>query len=253
MRDYSEMLIESKSINCVDTLNVDNEFHKLCNILANDETIECVISCFFAQAKALFVCSNNRMISISGEKILFYDYNFLKNVKLKSGLFFSKISISSTSGPLNLENLNKKYANLFYNNLLNIINIYNSKSFHLLRTVKTPVAKFKTKIVGVTYNCDSSKMSNRQDILEYLYKDFKSWYEIFLKPYQYNFEPAIYVMHEKRDMGNLNKKLAFTLITEYPPNDYIYHSFITDVIGGPSDSNPKRNYGCNIAIYVYKK
>ena len=101
---------------------------------------------------------------------------------------------------------------------------------HLLNTIRT-------KVVGVTF--DNEDGTNRQDLL----KTLRGGEQITIEPYQYKGEPAAYVKHNGRVLGNLSAELAAELDRKYKDNKIT--AVVTEITGGDD-----LTYGCNIEIKV---
>lgn len=95
----------------------------------------------------------------------------------------------------------------------------------------------RTKVVGVTF--DNEDGTNRQDLLKTLH----GGEQITIEPYQYKQEPAAYVKHNGRVLGNLSAELAAELDRKY--RDAKVTAVVTEITGGDD-----LTYGCNIEIKV---
>lgn len=95
----------------------------------------------------------------------------------------------------------------------------------------------RTKVVGVTF--DNEDGTNRQDLL----KTLRGGEQITIEPYQYKGEPAAYVKHNGRVLGNLSAELAAELDRKYKDNKIT--AVVTEITGGDD-----LTYGCNIEIKV---
>ena len=110
----------------------------------------------------------------------------------------------------------------------------------------TEIARFHTKVVGVTYPTTQGGCSTRQEALEYMsmYRNNKLYVEYF----EYKGEPAYRVVCERNysDIGNLNAELAAEIYRKY--KDCTIKVTDCEITGGYDGLK----YGCNIELAFYK-
>lgn len=108
----------------------------------------------------------------------------------------------------------------------------------------TEIARFHTKIVGVTFPTTQGGCSTRQEALA----DMRRKDTLSVKYYEYNGEPAYMVVLDRNysDIGNLSADLASEIYRKY--NDCVIKVVDWEVTGG----DERQNYGCNIELAFYK-
>ncbi len=105
------------------------------------------------------------------------------------------------------------------------------------------VTEFHTKVVGVTYECETGPYSYRQRALEELsYRD-----TLILVPYLFDLKPAYRVVNKKNsaDIGNLSAELAKEITEKYSDcNIEIVDFYVT--------GRDAKTLGCNLKIRITK-
>lgn len=111
---------------------------------------------------------------------------------------------------------------------------------------KVLIRTINTKVVGVTFACAKDEDIQRQDPIKQIYS-LKT--KIHLEPYEYEGEPANYVILDKKglDIGNIKATLSKRLYEEY--SGCYFNARITELTG---DDEYHRTAGCKIAIDIYK-
>lgn len=106
------------------------------------------------------------------------------------------------------------------------------------------IARFHTKVVGVTYPTTQGGCSTRQEALECMRRKDTLSVECF----DYNNEPAYRVILDRNysDIGNLSADLAKEIYRKY--KDCTIKVVDWEITGGDDG----RNYGCNIELAFYK-
>lgn len=106
------------------------------------------------------------------------------------------------------------------------------------------IARFHTKVVGVTYPTTQGGCSTRQEALGCMRRKDTLSVEYF----DYNGEPAYRVVLDRNysDIGNLSADLAEELYKKY--KDCTIKVVDWEITGGDDG----RNYGCNIELVFYK-
>lgn len=103
------------------------------------------------------------------------------------------------------------------------------------------VDELYTKVVGTTYANDDG--SSRQEALSLC----KAGDGVLFQPWTFEGEPAVAVISEHGQIGNLPAYLADKFENGYE-YDLIISGTITEITGGTNG----RNYGCNLFIQLYK-
>lgn len=113
-------------------------------------------------------------------------------------------------------------------------------------TIASPseIARFHTKVVGVTYPTTQGGCSTRQEALECMRRKDTLSVEYF----DYNGEPAYRVVLDRNysDIGNLSADLAEEIYKKY--KNCTIKVVGWEITGGYDG----RNYGCNIELVFYK-
>lgn len=106
------------------------------------------------------------------------------------------------------------------------------------------IARFHTKVVGVTYPTTQGGCSTRQEALECMRRKDTLSVEYF----DYNGEPAYRVVLDRNysDIGNLSADLAEEIYKKY--KNCTIKVVGWEITGGYDG----RNYGCNIELVFYK-
>lgn len=105
------------------------------------------------------------------------------------------------------------------------------------------IKSFDTVIVGTFAKCSLDKNENREDLIRYV----KPKWELSLQYWEYNGEPAYYVLHPNGlDLGNIRAGLAKILHDEYSDCKLK----VTAMSKAYDDKNDSQTY--NIRIDVYK-
>lgn len=106
------------------------------------------------------------------------------------------------------------------------------------------IARFHTKVVGVTYPTTQGGCSTRQEALGCMRRKDTLSVEYF----DYNGEPAYRVILDRNysDIGNLSADLAEEIYKKY--KDCTIKVVDWEITGGDNG----RNYGCNIELAFYK-
>lgn len=106
------------------------------------------------------------------------------------------------------------------------------------------IARFHTKVVGVTYPTTQGGCSTRQEALVCMRRKDTLSVEYF----DYNGEPAYRVVLDRNysDIGNLSADLAEEIYKKY--KDCAIKVVDWEITGGDDG----RNYGCNIELAFYK-
>lgn len=106
------------------------------------------------------------------------------------------------------------------------------------------IARFHTKVVGVTYPTTQGGCSTRQEALGCMRRKDTLSVEYF----DYNSEPAYRVVLDRNysDIGNLSADLAGEIYRKY--KDCTIKVVDWEITGGDDG----RNYGCNIELAFYK-
>lgn len=110
----------------------------------------------------------------------------------------------------------------------------------------TEVARFHTKVVGVTFPTTQGGCDTRQEALEYMSMYRKN--KLYVEYFEYKGEPAYRVVCERNysDIGNLNAELAAEIYRKY--KDCTIKITDYEITGGYDGLK----YGCNIELAFYK-
>lgn len=104
------------------------------------------------------------------------------------------------------------------------------------------IKSFDTVIVGTFAKCSLDKNENREDLIRYV----KPKWELSLQYWEYNGEPAYYVMHPSGvDVGCLPKDISKNIYENYKECEF-------EVIVNDRILDDRNNETCNLQIYIYR-
>lgn len=108
-----------------------------------------------------------------------------------------------------------------------------------------PRKQITTKVVGVTFNCDLNRYTNRQDILFELHDGDI----VDIQEYEYKGAPAYYVVDPESglDIGNLPASIA-KMISKY--DDPVFEAYITNRDSFDPGEDKQLVAYCEIRLYV---
>lgn len=107
-----------------------------------------------------------------------------------------------------------------------------------LRLVKT----LHTQIVGTFADCDLDSEQYREDLILTIKKN----QQLSLQYWEYNGEPAYYVMHPSGvDVGCLPKNISKNIYENYKECEF-------EVVANDRILDDRNNETCNIQIYIYR-